>query len=102
MRRPGQIVDLIVLKVAPIRLTICDQKECGEEDKQDNPTAKGHGSPYGSADGLATIELEVLPMKLLTIFPILTIALYAQQKPAMQSMPPLIDRELLFGNPEIA
>jgi dipeptidyl aminopeptidase/acylaminoacyl peptidase len=28
--------------------------------------------------------------------------LAAQNKPAMQGMPPLIDRELLFGNPEIA
>ena len=26
----------------------------------------------------------------------------AQQKPASSSLPPLIDRELFFGNPEIA
>src|ERR1041384_3847483 len=42
-------------------------------------------------------------MKRFTILFILTAAMSAQSKPpASQGLPPLIDRELLFGNPEIA
>ena len=37
----------------------------------------------------------------LTVFTLLTCALAAQNKPA-EGLPPLIDRELLFGNPEIS
>ena len=41
--------------------------------------------------------------RLMAIFPIFALALSAQNKPtAGQGLPPLIDRELLFGNPEIA
>src|ERR1044072_5567349 len=42
-------------------------------------------------------------LKSLIPFFLLALTMAAQNKPAaMQGMPPLIDRELLFGNPEIA
>ncbi len=41
--------------------------------------------------------------RILIPFSLLVLTLAAQNKPAaMQGLPPLIDREMLFGNPEIA
>src|SRR5204863_9576179 len=48
--------------------------------------------------------MEVAPSmkRIILLSTVLAAALSAQPKPATQGLPPLIDRELLFGNPEIA